>query len=307
MTSGIFDDITRAFLAALEAGTLSLGAYSLPLLGAFALIGWYWTFGRALAAGGGQMGDALAGALLYALNIGVAYWLLVNLSGMATAAYQTFLQWGLAAGGSQASGLLLTPSLVVDLGFQIAAPLQDTATGMTGLWGVFKMPQIVLLDLAATAIVVAFPLVALALMVAQIEYHLSVLVGAVLIPFGIFGPTAFLTEFCIGWMTGGLLRVLVTAVLVGIGYPLFSTAVVGTTAAGNPTSYSALIVALVSFFYAGLCWWVPNKASTMCGRVALGLSGSTVVSGAMGIARFPLAAAQTVHGVSQMMQQRRGT
>ena len=49
--------------------------------------------------GGGAMGDALAAALLYAVNIGVAYWLLVNLSGMATAAYQTFLQWGLAAAG----------------------------------------------------------------------------------------------------------------------------------------------------------------------------------------------------------------
>ena len=57
-------------------------------------------------------------------------------------------------------------------------------------------------DLTATAIVVSFPFVALALMVTQIEYHLAVMLGAVLIPFGIFGPTAFLTEFCIGWITG---------------------------------------------------------------------------------------------------------
>jgi hypothetical protein len=68
-----------------------------------------------------------------------------------------------------------------------------------------------------------------------------------------------------------------------------------------------MIVALVSLLYAGMTWWIPNKAATMCGRVALGLSGSTVVAGAMGIARVPLAAATTVHGVSQMMQQRRGT
>ena len=122
MTSTIFDDITNAFLAALQAGTLSLGAYSLPLLGAFALMGWYWNFGRSLALGGGELGDALAAALLYAVNIGVAYWLLVNLSGMATAAYQTFLQWGLTAGGAPAAGVLLTPSAVVDMGFQIAAP-----------------------------------------------------------------------------------------------------------------------------------------------------------------------------------------
>ena len=154
-----------------KAGTLSLGAFSLPLLGAFALIGWYWNFGRALAAGGGQLGDALASAVLYAVNIGVAYWLLVNLAPMATAAYQTFLQWGLAAGGSQTSGLLLTPSAVVDMGFQIAEPLQAAATRMTGWSGLFNMPQIMLLDIAAAAIVVAFPLVAVALMVTQIEYQ----------------------------------------------------------------------------------------------------------------------------------------
>ena len=59
------------------------------------------------------------------------------------------------------------------------------------------------------------------------------MVGAVLIPFGIFGPTAFLTEFCIGWITGGLLRVLVTAVMVGMGFPLFSTAAVAMTAGGR--------------------------------------------------------------------------
>ena len=305
MTSGIFDDITRAFVATLEGGTLSLGVYSLPLLGAFALIGWYWTFGRAMAAGGGQMGDALAAALLYAVNIGVAYWLLVNLSSMATASYQTFLQWGMAAGGSQASGLLLTPSAVVDLGFQIAEPIHATANRLTGWTGLWNLPQIMMLDIASTAIVAAFPLVAVALMVTQIEYHLSVMVGAVLIPFGIFGPTAFLTEFCIGWITGSLLRVLVTAVMVGIGFPLFSTAVIAMTAGGDPTKYSAMIVAFVSLLYAGLSWWIPNKAATMCGRVALGLSASTIVSGAMGLARVPLMAAHTIHGVSQMLQGRR--
>ena len=194
---------------------------------------------------------------------------------------------------------------MVDLGFQIAEPLQAAATRMTGWTGLWNMPQIMLLDMASTAIVSAFPLVAVALMVTQIEYHLSVMVGAVLIPFGIFGPTAFLTEFCIGWITGSLLRVLVTAVMVGVGFPLFSTAVMAMTAGGDPTKYSAMIVALVSLLYAGLSWWIPNKAATMCGRVALGLSASTIVSGAMGLARVPLAAAQTVHGVSQMLQQRR--
>ena len=76
-------------------------------------------------------------------------------------------------------------------------------------------------------------------MMTQIEYHLAVMLGAVLIPFGVFGPTSILTEFCIGWITGNLLRVMVTAVMVGIGFPLFSTAVIGMTAGGIPRSTAA--------------------------------------------------------------------
>ena len=254
--------------------------------------------------GGGTLGDALAAALLYAVNIGVAYWLLVNLSGIATAAYQTFLQWGLAAGGAPAAGVLLTPSTVVDMGFQIAAPIMDYSARQTGWSAMWNFSQIMMYDLTATAIVVSFPFVALALMITQIEYHLAVMLGAVLIPFSIFGPTAFLTEFCIGWITGSLLRVLVTAVLVGVGFPLFTTAVTALTAGGDPTRYSAMIVAFISLLYAGLTWWVPNKASSMCGRVALGLSGATVVASAMGAGRVAMAGYQAVRGVSRMIEGR---
>ena len=66
----------------------------------------------------------------------------------------------------------LTPSAVVDLGFSFAEPWQAAATRMTGWTGLWNMPQIMLLDIAAAAIVFAFPFVALALMVTQIEYHL---------------------------------------------------------------------------------------------------------------------------------------
>ena len=105
MTSSIFDDITRAFLAALKAGTLSLGAYIAAASGGLCadrLVLEFWPEPGAWAAASWAMPSPAA--LLYAVNIGVAYWLLVNLSGMATAAYQTFLQWGLAAAGGARRG-----------------------------------------------------------------------------------------------------------------------------------------------------------------------------------------------------------
>ena len=77
-------------------------------------------------------------------------------------------------------------------------------------------------------------------MMTQIEYHLAVMLGAILIPFSIFGPTAFLAEFCISWLTGCLLRVLLTASIVGIGFPLFSTGTLALTPGGDPTNYSTV-------------------------------------------------------------------
>ena len=65
-----------------------------------------------------------------------------------------------------------------------------------------------------------------------------------------------------------------------------------------------MIVAFISLLYAGLTWWVPNKASSMCGRVALGLSGATVVAvhGRGRGWRWP--AYQAVRGVSRMIEGR---
>ena len=255
--------------------------------------------------GGGQMGDALAAALLYAVNIGVAYWLLVNLSGMATAAYQTFLQWGLAAGGGATAGLLLTPSRGRRYGLSdcraaggLCAPGRRAgpSSGTARRFSCITSPP--------SPLSVAFPLVALALMVTQIEYHLAVMLGAILIPFSIFGPTAFLAEFCIGWITGmSAAGARSPPCLSGSASRCFRPPYVALTPGGDPTNYSASIVALVSVLYVGLAWWVPNKAASMCGRVALGLTGSTVVAGAMGArARRPGGERRPYAGSSQMLK-----
>ena len=44
-----------------------------------------------------------------------------------------------------------------------------------------------------------------------IELYMAVMLAAVLIPWGVVSVTAFFTEFSIGWVTGGLVRIMVTA------------------------------------------------------------------------------------------------
>ena len=138
MNSGIFDDITRAFVAALEAGTLSLGAY-LPAapgrLRADRLVLEFWAgAGRGRGAARGCPGQCRPvrrqhrRGLLAARQPGPhGHGGLSNLPPV-----------GPGGGGSPTSGLLLTPSAVVDLGFQIAEPLQAAATRMTGWTGLVE-------------------------------------------------------------------------------------------------------------------------------------------------------------------------
>ena len=211
---------------------------------------------------------------------------------MATAAYQTFLQWGLAAGGSQASGLLLTPSAVVDLGFQIAAPLQDRGDRHDGMDRAVEHAA----DHAAghrrrRSIVVAFPLVAVALMVTQIEYQPERHGGRRAHPVWHLWPHSLSHRVLIGWMTGGASP---RARDVGAGghwvSPLQHRRWWGPTAAGNPTSDSALYCGPGQFLLCGPVLVGAQQRPVPCVAGWPGSSGSTVVSGAMGIARFPLAA-----------------
>ena len=234
MNATILDTITTAFVGALQAGSSALQAYSLPLLGAFALIAFYLHLGP-LVASGAVLGEALGSVLLTVLKIGVFYWLLVNLSPLATAAFRTFFQWGLApTGGGLSQASFLHPSTLIDLGFRAALPLQQLMGKFTGWASLWNFYLLAFYMVAYWGIVIAFAFVALHLMVTIIEYHMAVMVGAVLIPWGVLQPTAFFTEFSIGWLTGGLVRILVTAGIVGIAVPLFDLVTLHTTGGGDP-------------------------------------------------------------------------
>src|SRR3989442_3402357 len=137
------------------------------------------------------------------------------------------------------------------------------------------------------------------------KYQMALHVGAVLIPCGVLQPTAFFSEFSIGWLTGGLVRVLVTGAIVGIAVPLFSLVKVATTSGNDPTFYSALVVAITSGIFAILSWVIPGRAAAIAGRgVSLALHGGTIVSGAAGGLRGVLAVTTALRGISSLIRRR---
>jgi type IV secretion system protein TrbL len=297
------DLVTNAFVTALQGGLETLAVYSIPLLAVFATIAFYTHMWPVVASGSGMIADGLAETLLLLVKFGTFYWLLVNLGALSSAALNTFLQWGLGAGGTVTLDTYKQPSLIVDQGFRVAKPLIDFQVGFLQrlvpafaltLWGY---------SLGYWAVVLSFCAVALHLMMVIIEYYLAIMCAAVLVPWGVLGATAFFTEFSIGWITGGLVRMLVTTVMVGIATPVLENASIKTTAGNDPTWYGGILIAVVSLVYAILSWVIPGRAAHIAGRgVSLALHAGTVLATAAGPGRGVLMVTSAIRGVSQLMR-----
>src|SRR5713101_5272797 len=277
MNAQILNDITSAFVNTIEAGTRTLGQLSIPLLAVFAVIALYTQLGPHLASGGVGLSDALGNFLLLVLKIGVFEWLLLHLPDIADAAFRTFVQWGASAGGNFTAGQFLNPAAVADTGFRLARPIREFTDNFIKWLAVWDWPTLLLYSLSYYLIVASFMFIALHLMMTIIEFHLAVMVGAVLIPWGVLSATAFLAEFSIGWITGGLVRVLITAGIVGIATPLFAQVRLASSSGQDPTFYSALLAGITSGIFAILAWVIPARAAAIAGRgVSLALDGGTV-------------------------------
>jgi type IV secretion system protein TrbL len=82
--------------------------------------------------------------------------------------------------------------------------------------------QIIILLLAWAIVIIAFFILSIQLFITLIEFKLTTLCGFVLIPFGLFGKTAFMAERVLGNVVSSGIKVLVLAVIVGIGSTIFT-------------------------------------------------------------------------------------
>jgi type IV secretion system protein TrbL len=314
MQAGIFDSIVLGFVSAIGGGIVALNQYSLLILGFCAFVAYCSTMWPLVLSGG----EALGPVLLMAIRIGIFYWICAGFAAMSFAAFDSFLTWGVApSGGAFSAASFLKPSSIVDLGFRAARPIEMSLMrmgGWTGSW----IPAFVMYTLAKIVIIVAFALVALHLMMTIIEFHLAVMVGAVLFPWGVLAQTAFLCEFAVSWIVAGLIRVLLTAAIMSVSLPLFETLKFTETPGGDPTLYSATIFALTAGVFAILAWQLPKRAAQVGGRgMALAMGGELLARGAQtaylgtraaltGSVAMGQIGVSAVRGASRLLQAARG-
>src|SRR5690606_11848547 len=130
-----------------------------------------------------------------------------------------------------------------------------------GYWSFFEnFIQIACMFFAWVLVLMAFFILAVQLFVTLIEFKLTTLAGFVLIPFGLFGKSAFMAERVLGNVISSGIKVLVLAVIIGIGSTLFSQFTAGFGGV-TPTVDEAMAIVLAALSLLGLGIFGPGIAN----------------------------------------------
>jgi type IV secretion system protein TrbL len=224
--------------------------------------------------------DIIARLIKKTLFVGVFAWIIGNWNFLAQVIFDSFAGLGLVASGSTITAQqLLQPGRVAQVGLDAGRPLLQAVSGLMGYISFFtNFVQIAILMFAWAVVLLSFFILAIQLFVTLIEFKLTTLAGFVLIPFGLFGKSAFMAERVLGNVISSGIKVLVLAVIIGIGSTLFYefTAGFGGT---TPTIDEAMAIVLAALSLLGLGIFGPGIANGLVsGGPQLG-AGSAVGAG----------------------------
>ncbi len=205
--------------------------------------------------------DVIAKLIKKTLYVGAFAFILNNFNSLSGIIFRSFAGLGLEATGSAITqAQLLQPGRLAAVGVTAAQPMMTQIGQLSGFPDVFlNLDTIAVLLLAWLVVIASFFILAVQLFVTLIEFKLTTLAGFVLVPFALWNKTAFLAERVLGNVISAGIKVLVLAVIVGIGSSIFGQF---TPAAGmTPTIDTALALMLASLALFGLGIFGPGIAT----------------------------------------------
>jgi type IV secretion system protein TrbL len=196
------------------------------------------------------------------IYVGAFAFIINNFSNLANIVFNSFSQLGLqASNNSLTAADLLKPGKLAGTGFQAAWPLVQEAGKLMGFSTFFSHVVTILVLIGAWFIVVlAFFVLAVQLFITILEFKLTTLAGFVLVPFALWNKTSFLAERVLGNVVSSGIKVMVLAVIIGIGsgfFGQFTSALQG----HDPSLSDAMTLVLASMALFGLGVFGPAIAS----------------------------------------------
>jgi type IV secretion system protein TrbL len=273
----VIDQFMEAFIAYIDSGFGLLGGdvafLTTTLIGIdITLAGLFWAMG-------GE-DDVIARFLKKILYVGVFALILNSFQVLSEIIFRSFAGLGLTAGGGAITAQdLLMPGRLAGTGFEAAAPLLEQAAELVGPIAFFdNFVQIAVLLIAWIIVIAAFFILAIQLFITILEFKLTSLAGFVLVPFALWNRTSFLAERVLGSVITSGIKVMVLAVIVGIGSNYFAQ-FAGALAGEDVTIDQAVSLMLASLAMLGLSIFGPAVASGLvAGAPQLGASSAAATT-----------------------------
>jgi len=195
------------------------------------------------------------------LYVGAFAFILTNFQTLSETVFMSFSSLGLTAGGGGLSAEdLMRPGRIAGVGFSAAHPLIDKASQLTGFPEIFvNLLTIVLLMVAWLLVVLAFFVMSIQLLVTILEFKLTSLAGFTLVPFAFWNKSSFLAERVLGNVVSSGVKVMVLAIIVGIGANFFDPLVA--SLGEDPDLAAAMTLVLAALTLAALSIFGPSIAS----------------------------------------------
>ncbi|OKO87635.1 conjugal transfer protein TrbL [Bradyrhizobium sp. NAS80.1] len=233
------------------------------------------------------------------LYVGAFAFIIGNFKSLADIVFASFSSIGLkASGGSLSAADLARPGFVASAGFTAAHPLLEETGQFSGFDVLTNLPTILILLFCWILIVLAFFVLSVQLFVTLIEFKLTTLASFILVPFALWGKTAFLAEKTLGNVVASGVKVMVLAIIIGIGSTIFGQLASTLSRPVDIVSAMSLLLAALSLFglgifgpgiAAGLVSGAPQlgagaAAGTVAGAAAIAIGGGAVAAGGLRIA-----------------------
>lgn len=275
----VIDQFMQAFIAYIDSGFGLLGGdvgfLTTILIGIdITLAGLFWALG-------GE-DDVIGKFLKKILYVGAFALILNSFPTLTDIIFRSFAGLGLTAGGSAIGPQnLLMPGRLAGTGFEAAWPLLEQAKELVGPIDLFNnFIEIAVLVIAWVIVIAAFFVLAIQLFITILEFKLTSLAGFILVPFALWNRTSFLAERVLGNVVSSGIKVMVLAVIVGIGSNYFAD-FTGAITGDEVSIEQAVSLMLASLALLGLAIFGPGIASGLvAGAPQLG-AGSAVATTAL--------------------------
>ncbi len=210
-----------------------------------------------------QNTDVIASLIKKVLYVGFFAFIIGNFALLAGIVFDSFAQLGITAGGGTMTAAdLLRPGFIAGVGLEAAEPLLAEISDMLGPISFFhNFIMIIVMFVAWAIIMVAFFVLAVQLFITILEFKLTTLAGFILVPFALWNKTSFLAERVLGNVITSGIKLMVLAVIIGIGSTLFGSVTDAFRTGDDVTLAQVMgtVLAAIVFLWMGI--FAPGVAS----------------------------------------------